>query len=112
MTEVSLIGEKYTGVFNGSKTVVSGTEMVSTEVGRHPEPYHHEFYDGVGIVQYLSNGRRYFFTFSIGEDYCKSSLEETIEKLAVNSGGWDSFLESIKFKIKKSKEQIPGIALP
>ncbi len=112
MAEISLSGEKYMGVFNGDKQVISGTEMVDTEIGRHPQSYYREFYDGVGIVQHLSNGRRYFFTFSIGEDHCKSSLKETLEELAVNFGGWDSFLKSISFKIRKSEKKIPRISLP
>ena len=111
MAEISLRGKKYIGVFNGSKQVISGTEMVSTEVGRHPEPYRHAW-DGAGIVQHLSNGRRYFFTFSIGENHCKSSLKETLEELAVNIGGEDSFLKSISFRIRKSEKQIPRISLP
>lgn len=116
MTEISLRGEKYTGVFNGCKHEVSGTRMASTEIGKHPESYRHEWYDGAGILQYLSNGKRHFFIFLIREDYCKSSLKETLEELAVNSGGNDSFLESINCRIKEffkeSEKQIPRIALP
>lgn len=112
MVEVSLRGEKYTGVFDGDKHEVSGTKMVSTEVGIHPESYRHEWYDGAGIVQHLSNGRKYFFTFLVGEDHCKPSLEKTLNGLAGNFGGCDPFLESIRFKINKSKEQIPRIYLP
>ncbi|MBA7598174.1 hypothetical protein ES703_05185 [subsurface metagenome] len=107
MPEISLKGEKYIGIFNGDKR-----EVDKTKDGIN---YHHEWYDGAGFIRRFnnknrSNSKKYFFRFLVREDSCKSTLKETLEKLA--SRGCDSFLESILLRRKESQKHIPKIYLP
>ena len=111
MTEVSLKEQLYTGVFNGAKGEVSGTRMVSSEVGNHPESYHNEWYEGAGLIQYKPNNKKYFFRFLIPQKFSKSSLKESLESLCDSSGGFDIFCQSLISLMERSKEQIPRISL-
>lgn len=100
MTEVSLEGERYTGVFNGTKQEVNRID------------FHYECYEGAGLIYYKLGNKKYFFRFLIPQKFSKSSLKESLESICTSSGGFDSLCQSVIFRMKDSKEEIPGIGLP
>ena len=107
MPETLIRGRKYRGKFEGDKREANEIEVEGEEAKSH----HHWCYDGAGLIhKFKSNSKKYFFRFLVRENYCKSSLKDTLEKLA--SRGRDSFLELIILKIKESQKQIPKIYLP
>jgi hypothetical protein len=104
MTEVSLEGEKYTGIFNGVKEEVKRANL------------HCEWYEGAGLIRYRPNSTEYFFMFLIPQEFSKYSLEESLKSLVDSSGGVDIFCQSLIPLMERAKEQskelIPRIVLP
>ena len=106
MQEILLRGKKYRGKFEGDKREANETSTEEGEIKLH----HHECYDGRGKIHKFKSSNIYSFNFLVREDSCKSSLEETLKKLALR--GHDSFLKSIISRIRESGKQDPKIYLP
>ena len=111
MQEILLRGKKYIGIFNGDFRETKEIEIEGEEV----KSYHHWCYDGAGFIRRFngknkSNSKKHIFRFLVREDYCESSLKETLEKLVKREN--DSFLESILLRRKDSQKHIPKIYLP
>lgn len=84
-TELTLIGEKYTGAFTGKR--------VAREISYGSSCSEHtidgRFYEGTGLIRELDSSKVYFFTFSTepydrGDPCRPMDLEESLVDIAVD----------------------------
>lgn len=105
-------GQRYKGKF---AAVHRSEAWVKDSVRRWTEEYHH--YEGTGLIEDVSNGSRYFFTFrsSVFEilhyEWKTTGKVPPLEKVVSFTGEADQDLGRIVARLQASREPIPSLQL-
>ena len=109
-------GHKYQGRFEIQKRSASGIEMVDTEVGRHPENWRRNWFEGEGSITDNQTGVRERFLFRpkgqsqdyviiLGGGASKTAIRDYKEAI-------DLALGLMYESVRKSDKPVPNVPLP
>ena len=108
-------GHKYHGRFEIRAMSDSGTEMVDTEVGMHPQGWRRDWFEGKGTIINNQTGIRERFLFSPkGQSQDYVIILEGVSETAIRDykGAVDLALDLMYESARKSDRPVPKVTLP
>lgn len=111
--DLTIEGHGYLGRFEIKARSARGTDMVDTEVGRHPENWRRDWYDGQGVVTDSQTGVRERFLFNprgqSQDDIIILGKEVSKEAIRDYKGVVDLALGLMYESAQKSDKPVPSI---